>query len=67
MSIWSKLKTRKKLIKIFKSGNLFLGSPDYPIFPNIQSVTINDQSTKNILHYSKRVRSQTSEKEVFCI
>lgn len=45
MSVWAKLHTRKKLVKVFKSANLYLGDLERPIFPKIRSIFIENNST----------------------
>lgn len=40
MSMWEKLKIRRKMIKAFKSAQLYLGDLERPIFPKIHGVVI---------------------------
>lgn len=47
---WAKLKIRHKLVKAFKSGELYLGTVERPIFPKIRKVTIQSHST--IVYFS---------------
>jgi S-DNA-T family DNA segregation ATPase FtsK/SpoIIIE len=50
MSIWEKLQARSKLISAFKSSGIYktIGSDERKVFPKIQSVKINDQSTEYV-------------------
>lgn len=43
--LWAKLKVRSKLMKTFKSGELYLGTTDRPIFPKIRNVSIQSHSS----------------------
>lgn len=45
MSMWEKLKTRKKLLGAFKSGGIFLGELERPIYPKIHAVTVDKDYT----------------------
>ncbi|MCM3705852.1 MULTISPECIES: FtsK/SpoIIIE domain-containing protein [Cytobacillus] len=42
---WAKLKARKQLINAFKSGGLYLGEIERPIYPKIHSTIISAEST----------------------
>jgi DNA segregation ATPase FtsK/SpoIIIE, S-DNA-T family len=42
---WEKLKTRRKIMKAFKSGELYLGTIERPIFPKIRKVSIQSHSS----------------------
>lgn len=44
--MWAKLKGRKKLIDAFRSGSIYRGDIERPIFPKIHSVQINEHSTE---------------------
>lgn len=46
MSLWEKLKNRKKVIDTFKSAGIYLGTEENYIFPKIHNVTTNDHFTK---------------------
>ncbi|WP_035742862.1 FtsK/SpoIIIE domain-containing protein [Parafrankia elaeagni] len=45
MSMWEKLKVRRKMVKVFKSGQLYLGDLERPIFPKIHGVVIGKTTT----------------------
>lgn len=46
MSIWEKLKARKKLIEAFKVAGIHIGTAEHYIFPKIRNVTTTEHSTK---------------------
>ncbi len=43
--MWEKLKVRRKMIKAFKSGQLYLGDLERPVFPKIHGVEIGKTTT----------------------
>lgn len=45
MSLWAKLKTRHKLIRAFRSGNIYLTYTERYIFPKIHAVSLNESTT----------------------
>lgn len=47
---WKSLKIRRKLIKTFKSGGIYLGVDERPIFPKINHVKTNEYSTQIVFN-----------------
>lgn len=45
MKLWKELKVRKKMISAFKSGGIYLGDLERPIYPKIRAVTNNNEVT----------------------
>lgn len=45
MSFWAKLQVRRKLIQTFKSGQIYLGDLERPIFPKIHAVNLEKDTT----------------------
>lgn len=45
MSTWEKLKVRQNMVKAFRIGGLYLGEIERPVFPKIQSVKIEENTT----------------------
>jgi DNA segregation ATPase FtsK/SpoIIIE, S-DNA-T family len=69
MSIWAKLKARKRLINAFRSGGIHLtvGEPERHIFPKIHHVSINNQSTSLTFTLPNGLDPKLLEKNFFAV
>ncbi|USK56596.1 AAA family ATPase [Cytobacillus solani] len=47
---WKSLKIRRKLIKTFKSGGIYLGTDERPIFPKINNVKVTEYSAQIVFN-----------------
>lgn len=63
--LWAKLKVRHKVMQAFKSGELFLGTIDRPIFPKIRKVTIQSHSTSVAFSLPRGLNPKELEKKEY--